>query len=94
MINDQKVTVKIYNLEISLDSKGKDPLYINALARYVDEQMHRIANSSSTVASAKVAVLTALNIADELFSLRDKKENKKEKEHIERIIHRLEEALK
>ena len=43
----------------------QDPSYIQELAAYVDAKMNEIADSSSTVDSLKVAILTAINIADE-----------------------------
>ena len=41
-----------------------------ALARYVDGKMREITKQTSTISSAKVAILTALNLADEIFQLR------------------------
>lgn len=41
--------------------------YIKELAAYVDKKMREIADVCKTVDGQKVAVLAALNIADELF---------------------------
>ncbi|MFN8008010.1 MAG: cell division protein ZapA [Terriglobia bacterium] len=41
--------------------------YIKGLAAYVDRKMREIADVCKTVDGQKVAVLAALNIADELF---------------------------
>lgn len=43
--------------------------YIEELARYVDAKMRAIAESTATDDSLKVAILAALNIADEFFKL-------------------------
>lgn len=43
------------------------------LAAYVDEQMRRLSASATSVPSLNVAVLAALNIAEELFEVREEK---------------------
>lgn len=64
------VRVEIYDQTYQL--RGSDPEYINRLADYVDTKMRVIAQSASTVDSLRVAVLAALNIADEFLRLRQK----------------------
>jgi cell division protein ZapA len=49
---------------------GADPSYVEQLGRYVDEQMQQISRSSGAVDSVRIAVLAALNIADEYFRLK------------------------
>ena len=41
--------------------------YVNGLASYVDEKMRAAAESTPSSDSLRLAVLAALNIADELF---------------------------
>ena len=48
----------------------KDPEYLQELAGLVDRKMREIAQQVSTVDSAKIAILAALNISDELFQRR------------------------
>ena len=48
--------------------------YLERLSAYVDGKMREIQESSRTVDTVKVAVMAALNIADELFQLRDQAE--------------------
>jgi cell division protein ZapA len=48
-----------------------DPEYVARLAAYVDEKMRAAADSTPTGDSLRLAVLAALNIADELFRCRD-----------------------
>ncbi len=48
----------------------KDPEYLQELAAHVDHQMREVAQQVTTVDSVKIAILTALNIADELFQCR------------------------
>ena len=48
-----------------------DPAYVARLATYVDEKIKAAADSTHTGDSLRLAVLAALNIADELFRCRD-----------------------
>jgi len=47
-----------------------DAAYIQQLASFVDEKMRAAAGMTSEVDAARVAVVAALNIADEVFRLR------------------------
>ena len=47
------------------------PQYINVLAAFVDEKMRAAAESTPSGDSVRLAVLAALNIADELFRCQD-----------------------
>jgi cell division protein ZapA len=62
------VSVDIYDQIYHL--RGSDPEYIEALAASVDAKMRAVSAHGSTVDSLRVAVLAALNIADELARLR------------------------
>ncbi len=48
-----------------------EPEYVARLAQYVDEKMRTAAESTPTGDSLRLAVITALNIADELFRCKD-----------------------
>ena len=48
-----------------------DQEYVTLLASYVDEKMRAAAISTPTGDLLRLAVLTALNVADELFRCRD-----------------------
>jgi len=48
--------------------------YLERLSAYVDGKMREIQESSRTVDTVKVAVMAALNIADELFQQQDQAE--------------------
>jgi cell division protein ZapA len=63
----QFVTVDIYDQTYHL--RGQDPAYIHQLADIVDAKMRAVAAQGKTVDSLRVAVLAALNIADELATL-------------------------
>jgi cell division protein ZapA len=52
--------------------RGSDPAYVMRLAEFVDEKMRAVAEQTSTVDSVRLAVLAALNIADEYHLLKGK----------------------
>jgi cell division protein ZapA len=87
--------VQIYNQTYSLQG-DLDQAYLQELAGFVDAKMHAIANLTSTVDTQRVAVLTALAIADELNTLRKEKSEREEllKEQAERCLTLVERALK
>ena len=58
------VTVEIYDQVYHLS--GQDPDHIRELAARVDAKMRAVAAHGRTVDSLRVAVLAALNLADEL----------------------------
>ncbi len=60
------VVVEIYDQVYQLS--GPDPEYIERLARMVDAKMRAVSAHGATVDSLRVAVLAALNIADEMLS--------------------------
>ncbi len=55
---------QVYNL------RGSDADYILKLAEYVDGKMRAVSEQTSTVDSVRLAVLAALNIADEYHMLK------------------------
>ena len=61
--NGNSVKVEIFEQAYSL--RGTDAEYIGKLATYVDGKMRAVAEQTHTVDSARLAVLAALNIADE-----------------------------
>ena len=64
------VTVEILGQRYPVRS-SLDPGYVSDLATYVDEKMRSAADKIPAADSLKVAVLAALNIADEYFRCRD-----------------------
>ena len=63
------VKVTIYGTEYPVKGDA-DSDYIHEVAAYVDEKMREVANSLTVKSTTKVAILAALNITDELFSLK------------------------
>src|ERR1700743_767444 len=66
--NSGAVVVDIYDQVYQL--RGTDPEYIEKLAGIVDAKMRAVSAHGTTVDLRRVAVLAALNIADELRELR------------------------
>jgi cell division protein ZapA len=64
------IRVEIYDQAYNL--RGTDADYILKLAEYVDLKMRAVAEKTATVDSLRVAVLAALNIADEYHLLKKK----------------------
>lgn len=67
------IRVEIYDQTYHL--RGSDPEYVQKLAEYVDNKMRQVASQTATVDSLRLAVLAALNIADELHMVRSKYDN-------------------
>jgi cell division protein ZapA len=66
------VRVEIFDQAYNL--RGTDPDYILKLAEYVDGKMRAVAEQTHTVDSSRLAVLAALNIADEYHLQKSKLE--------------------
>jgi cell division protein ZapA len=62
------VRVEIFDQGYNL--RGTDPDYILKLAEYVDTKMRAVSQQTHTVDTARLAVLAAINIADEFHMLR------------------------
>ncbi len=65
-----------------------EPNYIAELANFVDRSTKELRAKSSGMSSERLAVLAAMNIADELFSLRQELEEAKERagSRVDRLI--------
>jgi cell division protein ZapA len=70
MADDSVIPVEIHGQRYPIRST-LDPDYVARLASYVDEKMRAAADSAPTGDSLRLAVLAALNVADELFRCRD-----------------------
>lgn len=68
--NGTSVRVEIYDQTYNL--RGSDPQHIFKLAEYVDTKMRAVSEQTATVDSLRLAVLAALNIADEYHILKRK----------------------
>ncbi|HEV2462909.1 MAG TPA: cell division protein ZapA [Acidobacteriaceae bacterium] len=78
--SDKSISVDIYDQTYML--RGQDTEYIRRLADIVDTKMRAVASHGKTVDSLRVAVLAALNIADELATLEQKFDAQAGKERV------------
>ncbi len=71
-----------------------EPEYVTRLANYVDDKMRAAADATPTGDTLRLAVLAALNIADELFRCRDATSSRDTRvferaEELERLLDRV-----
>ena len=88
------VKIEIYGQSYNVAAEGNED-HIRELGEYVDAKMRTASQAAQTVDSVKVAVLAALNIADEMFRLRDRQERLEGplRNRVERCVHMVERAL-
>jgi cell division protein ZapA len=66
----EEVQIEIYGQTFRVAAGAATSSYVQQLASYVDDRMRSIAATSKTMPINRMAILTALNIADDLFKLR------------------------
>lgn len=76
--------VEIFGQSYNLRGEG-DPKYITEIASYVDKVMHDVSDNTGVADTLKVAILAALNIADDYLSVKSKLSSEKG-ENIEKKI--------
>lgn len=86
--------VNIFGTEYPVRGSA-DPEYVLRVARYVDQKMREIDQMAAGRPALKVAILAALNIADELFREREEKTRPLElyEERVRRLAEKLAGAL-
>ncbi len=65
MKDAQNGSVRVEIFDQAYNLRGSDPEYIMKLAEYVDSKMRAVAEATNTIDTVRLAVLAALNIADE-----------------------------
>jgi cell division protein ZapA len=75
MVKDaQNASVRVEIFDQAYNLRGSDPEYILKLAEYVDSKMRAVAEATNTIDTVRLAVLAALNIADEYHLLKKKQD--------------------
>lgn len=89
------IEVQIFN-QTYLVKGGDDAEHIRRAAQFVDEKMREIASASRERMPDRMALLAALNIADELFRLRADHDRRDEAQvdAAQRLIEQIETELK
>jgi len=70
----QNGSVRVEIFDQAYNLRGSDADYILKLAEYVDAKMRAVAQATNTIDTVRLAVLAALNIADEYHLLQRKQE--------------------
>ena len=70
----QNSSVRVEIFDQAYNLRGSDPEYILKLAEYVDAKIRAVAEATNTIDTVRLAVLAALNIADEYHLLRKKQD--------------------
>jgi len=73
MSENDSTEVEIFGQTYNVRGEG-DPKYLSELARFVDARMREVAAQVATVDPMKIAILAALNIADEFSRFRRQRE--------------------
>jgi cell division protein ZapA len=86
----QSVEVEIAGQRLVIKS-DEGPRYVQELADYVDAQLRQLAGGRSTLNLQRIALLVAIQIADELF--REKDLHHKLRQRVDAKLHALDDAL-
>ena len=90
-----QIKITIFGQEYSVKAPA-DPTYIKKIAEYVDTKMREVQSGfSSTQSSNRIAILSAMNITDELFNAKkqgDSKSNEVE-EKITSLIELIDDSI-
>jgi cell division protein ZapA len=71
----QNGSVRVEIFDQAYNLRGSDAEYILKLAEFVDTKMRAVAEATNTIDTARLAVLAALNIADEYHLLKRKQDS-------------------
>lgn len=87
--------IEIYDQTYNVNAEGQNEEHLKEIASYVDSKMREVAEATRMVDSVKVAVLAALNIADEMFALRERQQRIEGplRKRVEKCIGLVEKAL-
>ena len=84
------VSVEIFGHEYKIKGDA-DPDYMEGIARYVDSKMKEVSQGTPVGSLAKIAILAALNIADELQ--KERSESNRIKQDVETATRRMRRKL-
>ena len=90
-----QIKITIFGQEYSVKAPA-DPTYIKKIAEYVDTKMREVQSGfSSTQSSNRIAILSAMNITDELFNAKKQgdSENNEVEEKITSLIELIDESV-
>jgi len=73
MGKERYVEIKVFGQTYTVKTDEEED-YIRRVAQHVNEKMEEVLKKTRSVSTLNVAILTALNIADDLLRERDKRE--------------------
>lgn len=72
MGNERLVEIKVFGQTYTVKTDAEEN-YIQEVAKYVNEKMDEVLKKTKSVSTLNVAILTALNIADDLLKEKGKR---------------------
>jgi len=75
MAQENVVSVQIYNQTYHLGSDDQDPAYIQRAAAFLDSKMREAEAAVGTRSALDIAILAALDIAEEVLAARRERED-------------------
>jgi cell division protein ZapA len=74
MGKERLVEIKVFGQTYTVKSDAKED-HIQEVARYVNEKMDEVLRKTRSISTLNVAILTALNLADDLLKEKEKRED-------------------
>ena len=71
-----KTTIRLLGNDYTITSSSDSEEYMHRIAFYVDKKLTEVAERNNRLSTSMAAVLTSVNIADDLFKLRETLEEK------------------
>ena len=72
MGKERSIEIKVFGQTYTVKSDAEED-HVQAVAQYVNEKMDEVLKKTRSVSTLNVAILTALNIADDLLKEREKR---------------------
>lgn len=93
--NAEPITVAILDHEYQFACQPEERKALREAATYLDERMRAIRGAGRLMSLERIAVMTALNLSDELLKLQKNEQTRKEKvdSRIHLLVTELEDAL-
>lgn len=93
--NAEPITVAIMDREYQFACQPEERKALKQAAAFLDERMRAIRSAGRLMALERIAVMTALNLSDELLKLQQSEQTRKEKvdSRIHMLVTELDDAL-
>lgn len=90
----KSVEIKLMNQKFNLKTDS-DETYVQRVSDYVNNKIFDVQEKTRSVSSLNVALLTALNIADDYFKMKGKKKDHRQeaKQKVQELIHLIDQCM-